>query len=114
MIKGVANKRARMVFYGMRTIGYGRAAKSHKFIRHYVAVESPDVVVKIILEVPNDWHSRKRRININEVMHAMAKKYYPKAEIFMFYNRVSCQGILPPPELRPRARKQFEAHKCLP
>lgn len=96
MKKKIANAKARMVFYGMRYIQNARMSNAHLFRRYYVAVETPDVVVEVKLILPNDYWSMKKKIDIDGEMHKMAKKYFPKAEIFMFYNRVSSQGIMPP------------------
>lgn len=112
MKKKVANGKARMVFYGIRTTGYGQMAKSFRYTRNYCAVETPDIVVRVTLEVPDGWYKMKKLIDLEAEMNALAKKFFPKAELFMFYNRVTSMGIIPPrPE--PQMKARFEVKKVI-
>jgi len=108
--KKVANGKAKMVFFGMRQISNARLSSKYKYTRHYVAVETPDIVVKVSVILPKDHWQRKKRIDLDEALNSLAKKYFPKAQIFMFYNRVSSRGIVPPPT-ETFAREQFAIEK---
>lgn len=99
--KKYASSKAKLVFYGMRTTNTllgGRIL----FRKYFVAPENPDRAVCIELELPDMWYERKKGINPDEEMNKLAKKFFPKAETFMFYNRVSCNGIIPPPPAPPK------------
>ena len=112
MKKNVAHPTAKMVFYGMRQI-YGGAGGYYRYRRYFVAVEAPETVVEVTIDLPDYHWEQKNPINLNAAMNKLAKRYFPKAETFMFYNRVSSRGILPPkPE--PKAKSTFSVHKRFP
>lgn len=100
--KKYASAKAKMVFYGCQTIS-GAPNNCYRYRKNYVAVENPDTVVQVSIVVPSDHWQRKNRINLDEEFNKLAKPFFPKAEIFMFYNRVSAQGINVPPPPPPKA-----------
>lgn len=104
--KKYANAKAKMVFYGCRTIT-GASGGNYRYRRHYAAVESPNTVVLVSIVLPREHWQKEDRVNLDEEMNRLAKKYFPKAEIFMFYNRVSSMGIIPPKPESPNANRFY-------
>lgn len=100
----IANSKARIVFYGVRTIHYAQGNNiNHK--RNYVAIETPDIVVEVNIILPQDHWQKKNRKDVDAEMNKLAKRFFPKAEMFLFYNKVTYRGIVPEPPNPPIGKK---------